>query len=62
MKKKWAAARLLDRAREPLEDTDWSIDRITLEVGFGSGTALRAQFRNRLSIAPSRLRGGPTPA
>lgn len=53
---RWIARQRLDRARELLEETDHSIDRIAAETGFGTATSLRQHLRATLGVSPSAYR------
>lgn len=53
---KWLNAERVARAQLFLETTDMSIDRIALEVGFGTTLALRQQFSAQLGTTPSNYR------
>lgn len=46
----------IERAKELLETTDLSIERITDEVGFGSSVTLRYHFTKRVRVTPQRYR------
>lgn len=52
----WLLQRRTDRARELLEATDLSVDRVAREAGFGSATALRQRFHAALGVAPLSYR------
>ena len=53
---RWLNAARVDRARELLETTDWSIDRVSAECGLGTAANLRTHFRRILSVAPADYR------
>ena len=53
---KWLVVERIVRARELLEETTLSIEEISMEVGFGSASTLRAHFRRRLGLVPSAFR------
>lgn len=53
---KWLAAERIARAQQLLETTDWSIERIATEVGFGSALSLRQHFASQLHTSPSAYR------
>jgi AraC family transcriptional activator FtrA len=59
----WLTTARLDRARDLLEGTALSIDRIAGDCGFGTAITLRHHFRQRLGLSPSayRLRFGRRP-
>jgi AraC family transcriptional regulator, transcriptional activator FtrA len=48
----WLLAQRLSRARELLEATTHSIERVATLSGFGSAATLRLHFRNRLGVSP----------
>ncbi|MFH8734687.1 MULTISPECIES: GlxA family transcriptional regulator [unclassified Streptomyces] len=52
----WLTQRRVDRARELLEQTDHTVDRIATEAGFGTGTSLRAHFQAGLGVSPGAYR------
>lgn len=54
--KKWLTAARLNKCCELLEATDWSIEKIAEETGFGSPGLLRHHFSRRYSIPPKRWR------
>ncbi|OAK54687.1 AraC family transcriptional regulator [Rhodococcoides kyotonense] len=53
---KWIAAQRLHRARELLENTDLTIDRIAEEAGFGTATSMRQQLMAEIGGSPSAYR------
>jgi transcriptional regulator GlxA family with amidase domain len=53
---KWIAAQRLHRARELLENTDHTIDRIAEEAGFGTATSMRQQLMADIGVSPSAYR------
>jgi transcriptional regulator GlxA family with amidase domain len=53
---RWLSAARLDRARELLEHTDMSIDRIARHSGLGSPSNLRLHFRRLLGTSPGAYR------
>ncbi|SAJ97428.1 transcriptional activator FtrA [Burkholderia multivorans] len=55
----WLVTERISRAQELLEETTLSIERVALEVGFGSTSTLRAHFRKKLGAVPSTLRQKP---
>jgi transcriptional regulator GlxA family with amidase domain len=65
---RWLAQRRVDRARELLEETDHTVDRIAAEAGFGTGASLRQHFQAGLGVSPGAYRmtfrgaGQPRPA
>lgn len=52
----WLTTARLDRARELLEGTELSIDRVANDCGFGTAITLRHHFRQRLGLSPSAYR------
>ncbi|MFC4337054.1 GlxA family transcriptional regulator [Salininema proteolyticum] len=52
----WLQRQRIERARELLESTDLSVDRVAVDVGFGTGTALRQRFRTDIGISPTAYR------
>ncbi|GGF17322.1 transcriptional regulator FtrA [Aliidongia dinghuensis] len=52
----WVTAARLARARELLEGSDLSVERIASESGFGTADTLRHHFRTRLKTSPQRYR------
>ncbi|MFF1696639.1 GlxA family transcriptional regulator [Streptomyces sp. NPDC058257] len=52
----WLTQRRVDRARELLEETDRTVDRIAAEAGFGTGASLRQHFQAGLGVSPGSYR------
>ncbi|MEV7197702.1 helix-turn-helix domain-containing protein [Streptomyces sp. NPDC093510] len=52
----WLTQRRVDRARELLESTDHTVDRVATEVGFGTGASLRAHFVAGVGVSPATYR------
>ncbi|MFD8568255.1 GlxA family transcriptional regulator [Streptomyces sp. NPDC059639] len=52
----WLTAQRVDRARELLERTDHTIDRVAAETGFGTDVSLRQHFRRTLGVSPGAYR------
>lgn len=48
----WITSARMRRSQELLETTDISLEAIAAEVGYGSATALRQQFRTRYGVSP----------
>jgi AraC family transcriptional activator FtrA len=53
---RWVAAERIAAAKELLEATDLTVDRISFEVGFGSPVTFRAAFTQEVGISPGRYR------
>ncbi|WP_329457319.1 GlxA family transcriptional regulator [Streptomyces sp. NBC_01497] len=62
----WLVHQRVERARQLLESTDLSIDRIARDAGFGTAQSLRAHLQAVLGVAPTayrrtfRVNGGAT--
>ncbi|WP_236568082.1 MULTISPECIES: GlxA family transcriptional regulator [unclassified Nocardiopsis] len=60
----WLARQRLDRARQLLEESDLSVDRVAYEAGFGTAASLRQHMQAELGVSPSAyrrtFRGAPT--
>jgi AraC family transcriptional activator FtrA len=54
--KEWLTRQRIDLAREYLENSSVSIDRIAEDSGFGSAMNLRHHFRQLLGVSPSHYR------
>ncbi|MGH4032717.1 GlxA family transcriptional regulator [Actinomycetota bacterium Odt1-20B] len=52
----WLTQRRLERARELLEGTDYTVDRVAAEAGFGTGASLRVHFVAGVGVAPGAYR------
>ncbi|WP_306332440.1 GlxA family transcriptional regulator [Streptomyces sp. KL118A] len=52
----WLTQRRVDRARELLESTDHTVDRIATEAGFGTGASLRQHFVLGVGVSPGAYR------
>ncbi|MER5441395.1 helix-turn-helix domain-containing protein [Streptomyces sp. NPDC002790] len=52
----WLNRQRVDRARELLEQTDHTVDRVAAETGFGSATSLRQHFQTVLGVSPGAYR------
>lgn len=52
----WLIDARLDRARELLETSALSVERVAVESGFGAATTLRHHFRSRLGLSPVAYR------
>mgnify|MGYP005991597189 CR=1 FL=1 len=53
---RWIVAQRVQRARELLENTDMTIERIAHDTGFGTATSLRHQLAAELGVSPSAYR------
>jgi transcriptional regulator GlxA family with amidase domain len=52
----WLLTLRIERAKELLETTDLSIERIADEVGFGTSVTFRHHFTRRVRVPPQRYR------
>lgn len=52
----WLTQRRVDRARQLLEETDHTVDRIAAECGFGTGASLRGHFQAGVGVSPGAYR------
>ncbi|WP_343246107.1 helix-turn-helix domain-containing protein [Streptomyces sp. SID5785] len=52
----WLNRQRVDRARQLLERTEHTVDRVAAEVGFGTGASLRQHFQSVLGVAPGAYR------
>ena len=53
---RWLIEQRLHRARELLETTALTVDRVAAEAGFGTGAAMREHFRVVLGVSPQAYR------
>lgn len=53
---RWLAAQRVERARRLLETTDLPIERIAVDVGFGTPTSLRQHLRAAVGVSPLAYR------
>ncbi|MGW5876114.1 GlxA family transcriptional regulator [Nocardiopsis terrae] len=53
---RWINEQKLDRARQLLEESDLSVDRIAHEAGFGTAVSLRQHVHAELGVSPSAYR------
>ncbi|MDV6013785.1 helix-turn-helix domain-containing protein [Haloechinothrix sp. LS1_15] len=53
---RWVAAERIAAAKELLETTDLTVDRISFEVGYGSPVTFRTAFTQEVGISPRRYR------
>lgn len=49
----WLRIARLDRARQLLESSSFSIEKVAQQCGFGTATTLRQLFRKRVGVSPS---------
>ncbi|HZE41272.1 MAG TPA: helix-turn-helix domain-containing protein [Stackebrandtia sp.] len=52
----WLTQQRVERARQLLETTDLSIDRVAIDAGFGTGTSLRQHLHAALGVSPRAYR------
>ncbi|MTE19743.1 helix-turn-helix domain-containing protein [Streptomyces sp. TRM43335] len=53
----WLNRQRVERARQLLEESSLSVDRIAADVGFGTAASLRQHFHAALGVSPSAYRG-----
>ena len=53
---KWIVQQRLHRARELLENTDHTIDKVAAEAGFGTATSMRQHLMAEIGVSPSAYR------
>ena len=53
---RWLAAQRLSLARQLLESTDASVDRVAADAGFGTPASLRQHLRAAIGVAPGAYR------
>ncbi|MEV5145336.1 helix-turn-helix domain-containing protein [Streptomyces sp. NPDC052727] len=53
---RWLALRRVDLARQLLETTDWPVERVAAEAGFGSGVSLRQHLHATVGVTPQAYR------
>ncbi|MEV0082286.1 helix-turn-helix domain-containing protein [Saccharopolyspora sp. NPDC050642] len=53
----WLTQQRIERARQLLEETDLSVDRIAADAGFGTAASLRQHLQATLGVSPSAYRG-----
>ncbi|MHC0433939.1 GlxA family transcriptional regulator [Streptomyces sp. O3] len=62
---RWLARQRIERARQLLEETDRTVDRVAQEAGFGTAVSLRQHFHAALGVTPrayrATFRGRDTP-
>ncbi|GGS15484.1 AraC family transcriptional regulator [Streptomyces aureoverticillatus] len=59
---RWVAAQRVLRARRLLENSDWSVERIAGETGFGTAANFRTIFRREVGVTPTAYRTSHTPS
>lgn len=52
----WITAQRVERARQLLERTDLSVERVARETGFGTAQSLRKHVRSALGVSPTAYR------
>ena len=52
----WLTQQRIERARQPLEETDRTIDRVATDSGFGTAASLRQHLHTALGVSPSSYR------
>lgn len=52
----WLAQQRIERARQLLEETDLSIDRVADDAGFGTAASLRLHLQAAIGVSPSAYR------
>ncbi|MEU8822239.1 helix-turn-helix domain-containing protein [Streptomyces sp. NPDC048636] len=52
----WLATQRIERARQLLEDTDLSVDRIARDAGFGTPASMRQHLQAALGVSPTVYR------
>jgi transcriptional regulator GlxA family with amidase domain len=52
----WIVAQRIERARQLLEATDLSVDRVATEAGFGTATAMRQHLHATVGVGPTAYR------
>jgi transcriptional regulator GlxA family with amidase domain len=52
----WLTRQRVDRARQLLEETDLSVDRVAADAGFGTAASLRQHLHAALGVSPSAYR------
>jgi len=53
---RWVGAARVDAARELLETTEWTVDRIGEHTGLGAGAGIRSAFHAHLGLSPRAYR------
>ncbi|MER6310786.1 helix-turn-helix domain-containing protein [Streptomyces sp. NPDC001657] len=60
----WLTQQRIERARQLLEETELTVDRIAAEAGFGTAASLRQHLQSALGVSPRMYRNtfrGPRP-
>ncbi|MER7400428.1 helix-turn-helix domain-containing protein [Streptomyces sp. NPDC000151] len=52
----WLTQQRIERARQLLEETDLSVDRVAADAGFGTAASLRQHLQMALGVSPSQYR------
>jgi transcriptional regulator GlxA family with amidase domain len=52
----WLTRQRIDHARQLLEETDLSVDRVAADAGFGTGASLRQHMRALIGVSPRAYR------
>ncbi|MFD7663237.1 GlxA family transcriptional regulator [Streptomyces sp. NPDC059788] len=52
----WLTQQRVERARQLLEETELTVDRIATDAGFGTAASLRQHFQAALGVSPSAYR------
>ncbi|MER7467807.1 helix-turn-helix domain-containing protein [Streptomyces sp. NPDC097981] len=52
----WLTRQRIDHARHLLETTDWPVDRVAHQAGFGTGVSLRQHFQAAVGVTPRAYR------
>ncbi|GFE23282.1 GlxA family transcriptional regulator [Streptomyces nigrescens] len=52
----WLTQQRIERARQLLEETDLTVDRIAAEAGFGTAASLRQHLQSALGVSPRAYR------
>jgi transcriptional regulator GlxA family with amidase domain len=53
----WLTRQRVERARQLLEETDRSVDRVAADAGFGTAASLRQHMQAALGVSPTAYRG-----
>ncbi|MFD5701530.1 GlxA family transcriptional regulator [Streptomyces lasiicapitis] len=56
---RWVALQRVLHARRLLETSDWSVERIAGEAGFGTAANFRTLFRREVGVTPTAYRTSP---